>query len=121
MTADIRLKEYGSEILEVTDNGSGVEESNFQGLSKFCSFCLSVITLFDLGLDFRAYSNQFILILSISGKSESRKVPLERCEVLLHTDWRGKMLLKIKGKCFVRFCMAAHFVEVRKSTYCAFQ
>ncbi|XP_038064303.1 mismatch repair endonuclease PMS2-like isoform X2 [Patiria miniata] len=30
---DIRLKEYGSEILEVTDNGSGVEENNFQGLT----------------------------------------------------------------------------------------
>ncbi|XP_022091474.1 mismatch repair endonuclease PMS2-like [Acanthaster planci] len=30
---DIRLKEHGSDIVEVTDNGSGVEESNFQGLT----------------------------------------------------------------------------------------
>ncbi|XP_066292993.1 mismatch repair endonuclease PMS2-like [Branchiostoma lanceolatum] len=30
---DIRLKEYGSELLEVVDNGSGVEESNFEGLT----------------------------------------------------------------------------------------
>ena len=32
--ADIRLKDYGSEVLEVIDNGSGVENNNFQGLSK---------------------------------------------------------------------------------------
>ncbi|KAI8501263.1 Mismatch repair endonuclease pms2 [Branchiostoma belcheri] len=30
---DIRLKEHGSELLEVVDNGSGVEESNFEGLT----------------------------------------------------------------------------------------
>ncbi|XP_078611027.1 mismatch repair endonuclease PMS2-like [Branchiostoma floridae x Branchiostoma japonicum] len=30
---DVRLKEYGSELLEVVDNGSGVEESNFEGLT----------------------------------------------------------------------------------------
>lgn len=29
----IRLKEYGSELIEVSDNGSGVEEANFQALS----------------------------------------------------------------------------------------
>lgn len=27
---DIHLKEYGSELLEVSDNGSGVQEENFQ-------------------------------------------------------------------------------------------
>jgi DNA mismatch repair protein PMS2 len=30
---DIRLKEYGSDLVEVTDNGSGVHPDNFQGLS----------------------------------------------------------------------------------------
>ncbi|XP_054285964.1 mismatch repair endonuclease PMS2-like [Macrosteles quadrilineatus] len=30
---DVRLKEYGSELIEVTDNGSGVEPDNFQGLT----------------------------------------------------------------------------------------
>nr|CAD7428416.1 unnamed protein product [Timema monikensis] len=30
---DIRLKEFGSELIEVTDNGCGVEEHNFQGLT----------------------------------------------------------------------------------------
>ncbi|CAG2060330.1 unnamed protein product, partial [Timema podura] len=30
---DVRLKEFGSELIEVTDNGSGVEEHNFQGLT----------------------------------------------------------------------------------------
>ncbi|XP_033631128.1 mismatch repair endonuclease PMS2-like [Asterias rubens] len=30
---DIRLKDYGSEVLEVIDNGSGVENNNFQGLT----------------------------------------------------------------------------------------
>lgn len=31
---DIHLKEYGSELLEVHDNGSGVAEENFEALSK---------------------------------------------------------------------------------------
>lgn len=31
---EIKLKEYGSESIEVADNGSGVEEKNFAGLSK---------------------------------------------------------------------------------------
>lgn len=30
----IRLVEYGSELIEVVDNGYGVEEHNFVGLSK---------------------------------------------------------------------------------------
>ncbi|KAG8308221.1 hypothetical protein J6590_002307 [Homalodisca vitripennis] len=30
---DVRLREYGSELIEVTDNGSGVEPNNFQGLT----------------------------------------------------------------------------------------
>ncbi|XP_052266480.1 mismatch repair endonuclease PMS2-like [Dreissena polymorpha] len=30
---DIKLKDYGSELVEVTDNGSGVEEKNFEGLT----------------------------------------------------------------------------------------
>lgn len=30
---EIRLKEYGSELVEVIDNGCGVEEANFSGLS----------------------------------------------------------------------------------------
>lgn len=31
---DIRLKEYGSELVEVSDNGCGVKRENFQALSK---------------------------------------------------------------------------------------
>ena len=27
------MKEYGGELVEVMDNGSGVEEANFQGLT----------------------------------------------------------------------------------------
>ncbi|XP_022251208.1 mismatch repair endonuclease PMS2-like [Limulus polyphemus] len=30
---EVRLKEYGSELVEVSDNGVGVHESNFEGLS----------------------------------------------------------------------------------------
>ncbi|XP_072568435.1 mismatch repair endonuclease PMS2 isoform X2 [Paramormyrops kingsleyae] len=30
---EIRLKEYGSELIEVSDNGKGVEEGNFEGLT----------------------------------------------------------------------------------------
>lgn len=31
---DVRTTEFGSELIEVSDNGSGVEEDNFIGLSK---------------------------------------------------------------------------------------
>ena len=31
---DVKLKDYGSECIEVSDNGSGVHSDNFQGLSK---------------------------------------------------------------------------------------
>jgi DNA mismatch repair protein PMS2 len=31
---EVRLKDYGSELVEVVDNGAGVEEENFQALSK---------------------------------------------------------------------------------------
>jgi DNA mismatch repair protein PMS2 len=31
---EVRMKEYGSELVEVIDNGVGVEEENFQALSK---------------------------------------------------------------------------------------
>lgn len=32
---EIKCREYGSESIEVSDNGSGVAECNFQGLSNF--------------------------------------------------------------------------------------
>lgn len=33
-TLDVKLKDSGAEQLEVSDNGKGVEEANFEGLSK---------------------------------------------------------------------------------------
>lgn len=36
---DIRLRDFGSELVEVTDNGSGVESENFQALSE----CISIM------------------------------------------------------------------------------
>lgn len=39
---EIKLKEYGSELIEVIDNGSGVEESNFKGLSKFIKINVNI-------------------------------------------------------------------------------
>lgn len=32
-TVDVRLKEYGSELIEVVDNGTGIHPDNFQALS----------------------------------------------------------------------------------------
>lgn len=32
--SDLRLKDYGVALIEVSDNGCGVEEDNFEGLSK---------------------------------------------------------------------------------------
>lgn len=32
---EVRLKEYGTELVEVIDNGYGVSSDNFEGLSKF--------------------------------------------------------------------------------------
>lgn len=33
LITDVRLKNYGSELIEVIDNGCGVDEPNFQALS----------------------------------------------------------------------------------------
>lgn len=33
-TVEVKVREYGSESIEVSDNGSGVEENNFKGLSN---------------------------------------------------------------------------------------
>lgn len=32
---EVKLKKQGLESIEVVDNGAGVEEKNFQGLSKY--------------------------------------------------------------------------------------
>ena len=39
-TIEVRLKDYGSSLLEVSDNGCGVEPTDFEGLSKFLKFYL---------------------------------------------------------------------------------
>lgn len=35
---DIRFKNYGIDLIEVSDNGSGVTEDNFSALSKILNF-----------------------------------------------------------------------------------
>ncbi len=37
---EIRLKEYGSELLEVSDNGNGIHPSNFEALGKLLEYLL---------------------------------------------------------------------------------
>ena len=41
---EVRLKENGSECLEVVDNGSGVDEENFDALSK--TTCINFFGMF---------------------------------------------------------------------------
>jgi hypothetical protein len=43
--SDIKLKEYGSEVIEVSDNGSGVEENNFEGLSKMIVIMYHILSV----------------------------------------------------------------------------
>lgn len=41
---EVKVREFGLESIEVVDNGSGVEECNFNGLSKiFFSLSLSLL------------------------------------------------------------------------------
>lgn len=37
-TIEVKLREYGQESVEVSDNGSGVEECNFEGMSNVIWF-----------------------------------------------------------------------------------
>ena len=40
--AEVRLREYGAELVEVCDNGSGVQEQDFEGLGMALSnICFS--------------------------------------------------------------------------------
>ena len=34
-SVEVRLKDHGAALLEVSDNGRGVEEHDFEGLSKW--------------------------------------------------------------------------------------
>lgn len=34
LSSDVRLKDCGADLVEVSDNGKGVEDANFEGLSK---------------------------------------------------------------------------------------
>ena len=43
--SDIKLKEYGSEVIEVSDNGSGVEEKNFEGLSTMIVIMYHILSV----------------------------------------------------------------------------
>lgn len=43
---EIKLKEYGLNLVEVVDNGTGVEEQNFQGLSKYLKIMSRPLTCF---------------------------------------------------------------------------
>ena len=39
---DVKLRDHGSKLVEVTDNGQGVEEKNFAGLSKYTILVLAL-------------------------------------------------------------------------------
>lgn len=38
---EVRLQDYGSKVIEVIDNGSGVEAKNIEGLSKLSFYWLT--------------------------------------------------------------------------------
>ena len=55
LVIDVRLKNYGSEMIEVIDNGCGVDEPNFQALSMSKLFHILI-----------QYSGVTIIIIIIS-------------------------------------------------------
>nr|XP_014271444.1 mismatch repair endonuclease PMS2 [Halyomorpha halys] len=90
---DIKLKEYGSEIIEVVDNGAGVHPSNFEGLtlkhhtSKLQDFS-DLVSVETFGFRGEALSSLCALSeLSIVTRHES-----ENCGTALSFDRNGHII-----------------------------